>query len=132
MGRLILVGGSGLMLSLVVLLLARRGRLSMRYTMGWFFVAAALVVGGVFGELVDKVASALEVEPVTVMLTAVLVGSVSLAVQLSISVSGLAERVRTLAESHALLEARLRAIEPAPMEAASTEVEGFEANRDER
>jgi hypothetical protein len=111
MGRLILVGGSGVFLACAVVLLARRGRLSMRYTLGWLFVAFSMIVGGIFGTVVDDIAAALDVEPVTVMLTAVVVGALSLAVQLSISVSGLIESIRTLAESNAILEARLRAAE---------------------
>ena len=108
MGRVALVGGAGVVLALVVLLISRRGHLSMRYTLGWFLVAGFLVLGGVFGPFVDVLARTFHVEPVTVMLTAVLAGFLVICVQLSISVSGLTEAVRTLAEANALLEERVR------------------------
>jgi hypothetical protein len=110
-GRIVLVGGAGVGLALLVVVAARRGRLSMRYTLGWLFVATCLVLGGVFGSFVDVIAEALGVDSVTVMLTSILTCFLAITVQLSISVSGLTEAVRTLAEANAILEERIRSNE---------------------
>jgi hypothetical protein len=107
--QLAMVSAAGLCLALMVILIARRGILSMRYTLGWLFVAACLGLGGLFGGVVDHLADALNVQPVAIVLTAVMVGFLGIAVQLSISVSGLIELVRTLAETNAILEQRLDA-----------------------
>jgi len=132
-GQILLVSGAGVCLAAMVLVIARRGILSMRYTLGWLFVAACLVLGGLFGGVIDHVADALDVEPVAIVLTAVMVGFLGITVQLSISVSGLIELVRTLAESNALLEQRVAAIETArsrtgsPLDASASEVSEAEA-----
>lgn len=110
--QIVLVSGPGLVLSVLVLLIARRGVLSMRYTLGWLFVATCLVVAGLFGGVVDDLADALDVDPVAIVFTAIMIGFLGIAVQLSISVSGLTEAVRTLAEANAILEQRVAALEP--------------------
>ena len=100
-------------LTLVVLAMARRGRLSMRYTIGWIFVAFCVAIGGLFGGLVEPLANALDVDSAVLVAGVAATGLLALVVQLSISVSGLAETNRTLAESVALLQERLEAIEAA-------------------
>ena len=115
--QILLVSGAGLCLSVLVLLIARRGMLSMRYTLGWLFVAICLVVAGLFGGVVDNIADALDVEPVAIVFTAIMIGFLGIAVQLSISVSGLTEVVRTLAEANAILEQRVVALESSTVDA---------------
>lgn len=109
--QILLVSGAGLCLAVMVLVIARRGILSMRYTLGWLFVAICLVVAGLFGGVVDNIAEAIDVEPVAVVFTAIMLGFLGIAVQLSISVSGLTETVRTLAEANAILEQRVASLE---------------------
>jgi len=117
----------GLAFATMVLLIARRGILSMRYTLGWLFVAGCVIVGGLFSSLVKPLASAIDVDPVAVVLAGAMAGLLGITVQLSITVSGLTEVVRTLAESHAILEERVRRLDgaattlPAPATTPSVE-----------
>jgi hypothetical protein len=105
--RIIFTTSAGLVFLGGILLIARRGMLSMRYTLGWLFVGFVIVIGGLFSGLIDPVADAMGVEPVALVLASATFGLLGLTVQLSISVSGLTEIVRTLTESHALLEERV-------------------------
>lgn len=98
-------------LTLVVLSLARRGQLSMRYTLGWIFVAVCISIGGLFGGLVKPIADALGVHPSVLVVGVAATGFLAITVQLSISVSGLTEANRALAESVAILRARVERLE---------------------
>lgn len=103
----------GLLLALAVLVIARRGILSMRYTLGWLFVAACIMASGLLGPLLKPLASALGLETPVVLLGFASIALLALTVQLSITVSGLTERARTLAEAHALLRERVEQLEAA-------------------
>lgn len=94
-------------LSIVILALARRGQLSMRYTLGWIFVAICISIGGLFSGLVKPIADALGVGSAVLVVGVAASGLLAITVQLSISVSGLIEANRTLAESIAILRERL-------------------------
>ena len=100
----------GLVFAGAVVLIARRGSLSMRYTLGWLFVAACVVASGLFGQLIKPAATALDLDPVVLGFASVAL--LCLTVQLSITVSGLTELVRSLAEAHAILRERLDRLEP--------------------
>ncbi len=102
----------GLVFAGAVVLIARRGSLSMRYTLGWLFVAACVVASGLFGQLIKPAATALDLDPVVLLLGFASVALLCLTVQLSITVSGLTELVRSLAEAHAILRERLDRLEP--------------------
>jgi len=101
----------GLMFAVAVVLIARRGILSMRYTVGWLFVAACVVAAGLLGRWIKPIASALDLDPALVLLGLASFSLLLLTVQLSITVSGLTERARTLAEAHAILKLRLERLE---------------------
>jgi hypothetical protein len=107
----ILAALAGLAFAAAILLIARRGILSMRYTIGWLFVAACVAVGGLLGWLIDPLADALDVEPVMIVVAVAMMALLAITVQLSISVSGLTEASRTLAQSNALLEQRVHELE---------------------
>jgi low affinity Fe/Cu permease len=102
---------AGVTFGLVILVLARRGLLSMRYTLGWLFVAACIIVGGLLSWMVEPVAKLLGISATALVLATATAALLGLTVQLSITVSGLLEYVRILAESHALLEERLLRLE---------------------
>lgn len=104
-------GLTGLTFALVIILIARRGILSMRYTVGWLFVAGCLATSGLIGRLIQPLADALNVAPVIIVLTMATTALLAITVQLSISVSGLTKSARTLAQSNALLEQRVRELE---------------------
>lgn len=107
----LLAGAAGVVFATAILLIARRGNLSTRYTLGWLFVAACVVLSGLFAGAVDTVASWIGVSPDALVVTVVAAALLALTVQLSITVSGLTEIVRTLAESVAILEERIRRLE---------------------
>ncbi len=97
----------GVVFAAAVVLIARRGILSMRYTLGWLFVAACVVAAGLLGRFIEPIASVLDLDPAVVLLGFASFALLCLTVQLSITVSGLTERARTLAESQAILRERL-------------------------
>jgi Uncharacterized conserved protein (DUF2304) len=108
--QILLAGAIGLSFAFLILSMARRGIISMRYTLGWFFVSLCVVLGGIFGRLANPIGRILNIEPISIVLAAALAGILAITVQLSITASGLTERIRTLAESHALLEERVSRI----------------------
>lgn len=99
------IGGAGF--GVIILIIARRGILSMRYTLGWLFIAACIVLGGLLSGVIRRVAVALGIAPPAMIAAMAGTGLLAITVQLSITVSGLTERVRTLSENCAMLEAEL-------------------------
>lgn len=133
LAQILLATAAGLSFATVIIVIARRGKLSMRYTLGWLFVAGCMVVGGLFSGLVEPLADALGVEPVAFVAVGAALALLALTVQLSITVSGLMEVVRTLAESYALLEERVRRYErpPSPSDSVRIELQELEDLGDE-
>lgn len=87
---------------------AKNGKLSFRYAIGWF---AICTVGGFFGVIspaIGPIAEILEVTPNALLSVAILVLLLVLCIQLSISISGLHERVRTLVEKVGQLESEIK------------------------
>jgi drug/metabolite transporter (DMT)-like permease len=105
---------AGLLFALLILLLARRGRLSMRYTLGWLFVAGCIMVAGLASGFVGPIADFLGISAAALVFATATTALLALTVQLSITVSGLIEHTRTLAESVALLGERVRRIDDNP------------------
>jgi hypothetical protein len=101
----------GALFAIVIAFLARQRLLSLRYTLGWFFVAVTLLAAGALTGVIDPLADDLGVEGTELLLGAALVLLLLIAVQLSITASGHAEMLRTMAESAALTEERLRRVE---------------------
>lgn len=97
----------GTAFALLIVLLARRGLLSMRYTLGWLFVAACILIGGLLYGLIGPIATWFGVSAAQLVLGSISLALLGLTVQLSITVSGLTEQVRILAESAALLRERI-------------------------
>jgi hypothetical protein len=106
---LVLLGSCGF--GTVVIIAARRRLLSIRYMVGWLFVVACLAVGGMFSGLITPIARALNVDPGTMVFAITTLAILLVALQLSITASGLTESVRSLAEANALLEERVRRLE---------------------
>ena len=84
-------------------MLARRRVLSLRYTLGWLVLAALGLLAASLTGLVEPAARYLGVTPTAFFAMATSIVLLAIAVQLSISVSGLQRQVRRLAEAHALL-----------------------------
>jgi hypothetical protein len=106
--QILLIVTAAIVLALLVAALARRGLLSLRYTLGWMFVAAIGAIFGIASGLVRPVADAFNMTETGLLLALTAATLVLITIQLSITASGLHEAVRTLAESHALLEERVR------------------------
>jgi hypothetical protein len=89
---------------LTVYVLARRGRLSFRYAMGWLALSVMGVAAGLLKMLVKPLANMLGItEAAAIALGAVLV-LILICVQLSISISGLQAQIRDLTEAIARVE----------------------------
>lgn len=109
---LLLIGG--LAFCAAILLISRSGRLTMRYTLGWLFVGVCIMIGGLLTGVIGPVADFVGVSPNALVITVAAIALLGLTVQLSITVSGLLEQARTLAERSALLEQRIERIRSDP------------------
>jgi hypothetical protein len=92
---------------LAVYRLGRKGKLSFRYTVGWMILGALGVVAGIILPLAEPVAEKLYLSPAAFLGVGAVILLVTLCIQLSISISGLQEQVRTLAEEAAFLRQEL-------------------------
>lgn len=94
---------SGVTFIVAVRSLSRRGRLSMRYTLGWLLIGLLSLLYPGLLIVARNLADLIDVQPVAILLGVPLVILGLVCVQLSISVSGLTEQVRTLAEIVAVM-----------------------------
>jgi hypothetical protein len=101
----------GVVILVVVVHLSRRGQLSFRYTVGWIAVSALGIFAGLFVPLAEPVASALGVSAAALVALLGVVFFVLIAIQLSISISGLQKQQRTLTEEIANLKQKIGASE---------------------
>ena len=106
-----LLGFLGLVLALMIVVLARLQLLTLRYALGWFFVAASIGASGALTGLAEPLADAVGLRPVEFLLGVSLFLLLLIAVQLSITASGLTEMLRTVSETLALTEERVRRLE---------------------
>ena len=100
--------------------LARRGRLSFQYTIGWLIVFGLSLLSAPVLPFMDLVSRNLQLGPASVFAVAALVLLAMIAVQLSISISGLQEQVRQLNEDTAFL--RLQNFESEQFNGGTTDV----------
>lgn len=96
----------GFALAGVIVWLVRHRLVTTRYALGWLAIAVFVVVGAMFSGFVSSFGEFAGMTPTAVLLAVATVVLLAIAIQLSISVSGLQSQVRDLAEAHALLEAR--------------------------
>jgi Uncharacterized conserved protein (DUF2304) len=109
---LILAAGGGVLIT-IVLALARRRLMTTRYALGWLSIGLLTLLGASATGAVGEIGHVAGMTPTAVFLAVATVVLVAIALQLSISVSGLQSNVRELAETQAMLEDRLRELEPA-------------------
>jgi uncharacterized protein DUF2304 len=105
------VGAFGVALIAVIVMLTRRGALSLRFGLGWLVVAVIVAASSVFLGVVAPVARFLHTTPTGLLLVGMSGFLLLLALNLSVSVSALQDAVRDLSESNALLEERLQEVE---------------------
>lgn len=115
----VLLGVLGLCLALLIILLARHQLLTLRYVLGWIFVAAAIAASGALTGVAEPIADELGLRPEEFFLGVAFFLLLLIAVQLSITASGLTEMVRNVCESMALAEERIRQLEAESGGAAS-------------
>ena len=90
--------------------LGRKGRLSFRYAVGWMSLGALGVIAGALIPLAEPLADYFKVTPGALLAIAAVILLLVLCVQLSISISGLQEQVRSLAEESSFLREELDAL----------------------
>ena len=102
---------ASLVFVVIVYRLGRSQKLSFRYTVGWMVLGALGVVAGIILPLAEPLSDRLSLSPAAFLGVGAVILLVTLCVQLSISISGLQEQVRTLAEEAAYLKLELRELE---------------------
>lgn len=98
---------TGLVMATSVYILARRGRLSFRYTVGWLVLCLFGITAGASVEIVQPVAEKLKVTPAALLSIGAIFLLLAICVQFSISISGMQEQIRRLAEEAAEIKLRL-------------------------
>jgi len=93
----------GISTLIFVIRLSRRGQLSFRYAVGWILVATLGILSGVFVWVVEPLAESLGLSAAALLGLAALVFVTLIAIQLSVSISGLQRQIRTMAEDIARL-----------------------------
>lgn len=93
----------GLTVLVTVTQLSRRGQLSFRYTLGWIGIASLGILAGLFVPVVGPIAEALGLSAAALLSLVAAVLFMLIAIQLSISISGLQKQHRTLTEEVARL-----------------------------
>ena len=99
-----------LMFLTAVYRLGRSQRLSFRYTVGWMILGALGVLAGLLIPVAEPIAKQLQVAPSALLGVGAVILLVVLCVQLSISISGLQEQVRRIAEEIAFLRQELEEV----------------------
>ncbi len=112
----------GIVLALLVLFIARKHLLSLRYTVGWVVLAVVVTLSALLSPFVEPLANAVGMTATGVLLALASGTLLLICIQLSISVSGLYSQLRELTEANALLGARVE--EMAMEETSSEEREG--------
>ena len=112
----------GIVLALLVLFIARKHLLSLRYTVGWVVLSVVLTLSALLSQFVEPLANAVGMTATGVLLALASGTLLLICIQLSISVSGLSSQLRELTEANALLGARVE--EMAMEETSSEEREG--------
>ena len=95
---------SGFALISLIRFLSRRGRLSMRYTLGWFIIGLLSLFYPILLLASEWVSELLDIQPAVILIGLPFIVLLLVCIQLSISVSGLIEQVRVLLEEVAFLK----------------------------
>jgi hypothetical protein len=102
---LLAVGGLGIVY--VALRLARKRLLTARYAMGWMCTGVLVICAAAAMPFVGRIGQLANMSPTAVLLSMGSIVLLTVTIQLSISVSQLQNRLRSVAEAHALLVADL-------------------------
>lgn len=102
--HVLLAGISGFAFIGLIRFLSRRGRLSLRYTLGWLIIGLLSLFYPILLLASEWVSELLDIQPAVVLIGLPLIVLLLVCIQLSISVSGLIEQVRVLLEEVAFLK----------------------------
>jgi hypothetical protein len=91
-------------IAVIVVIVARRGLLTFRYTIGWLSLLLVGALSSVFVQISEPLSSSIGVTPGVIVLTAGLLVLLAICIQLSISISGLQLKMQRLAEVVAIGE----------------------------
>lgn len=103
----LLIAVAGATIFLVAALLARRQKMSLRYTVLWVAIAVSGILGALLTPLVEPISQLFGMSPTGLLLAAASVVLLTITMLLSVSVSALQEDLRDVSEAHALLARRL-------------------------
>lgn len=103
----LVIAAGGLSLLFLVVTLARRRFISLRYALGWSLIAVIGLAGAFSTHLANPVERALNISPTGFLLAVATLVLLAIALQLSITASGLQQQVHELAEAHALLASQV-------------------------
>lgn len=81
-----------------VLALARRGRISFRYTIGWLSLSALSLIGGLLLPVIEPIAEKFQLDAFSFVGAISVIVLLGLCIQLSISISGVQSQLRKLNE----------------------------------
>jgi len=98
---------AGLVLATSIYMLARRGRISFRYTVGWLALCLFGITAGASIEIVQPLAEKLKTTPAALLGIGAIILFLVICVQISISISGMQEQIRSLTEEAAETKLRL-------------------------
>ena len=98
---------AGLVMAVSIYMLARRGRLSFRYTVGWLVLCLFGITAGALVQIVQPLAEMLKVTPAALLSISAVFLILAICVQISISISGMQEQIRRLTEEAAEIKLRL-------------------------
>lgn len=111
LGQSLLVTAGSAWFALLVLILARRGLLTVRYTVGWLGVAACVLALVFLSGLLRPLAAAIGITPTGILLALASTILLMITLQITVTLSALREAIQTLTESQALLEERVVRLE---------------------
>lgn len=111
-GQVLFAACSGAIFGVVVFRLARRQKLSFRYTVGWLALCGVGIFAGLLVPVINPLARWLSISPAALIAIGAVLLLTSICIQLSISISGLQSQVRRLTEEAA--ELRLAAEKAKP------------------
>jgi uncharacterized membrane protein YfcA len=97
---------AGLVMAVSIYMLARRGRLSFRYTVGWLLLCLFGITAGALVQIVQPLAETLKVTPAALLSISAVFLLVAICIQVSISISGMQEQIRRLTEEAAEIKLR--------------------------
>lgn len=98
----LVMAGAGVALVALVVLIARKQLITVRYALGWISIGLLVIIGSLFAGLVPGLGEVAGMSPTAVLLVGAVVVLVGIAIQLSISVSGLQRQLRDAIEREAL------------------------------